>query len=301
MFDFWKEVIINDASRLKEVTNAYGEKGLRVERCADYIAANVLGKKVYKTMPQKGVVAEIALPIEGAGRAIIKLGLSVGTDSEFARPWSVFKMPIVVEFDGKKTLADSLRLAVDSHIGYVKEEKDAEGKVTSAKFVLVDPRVCVEVSMEATEATAVDENGKAILPNIEVAVENKAPFGTGEWILENLRFPTHVNTYVGAPNADDMPNMGAEYIQYAFEYCVPKRGFHGQGAVGEPMSSVTHHIFYVEKNLADAADKAFGLLCEGGKVTQLDAPVYSQVVEITDAKKGLASVADLETSAEAGE
>lgn len=239
MFDFWKEVIINDAERISKLSEVYadtelaGKKtGLRVERCADYLTECVDPKVVYKTLPTAGKCAEITLPAEGSGRAVIELGLSVGTDSEFARPWSVFKMPIVVEFDAEHPLADGLRLAVDGHIA----------SVVGSKLVLADPRVCVKSAI-VEEAKAADGEGKQ-LPTLGVTA-NVVPVGTSEWILENLRFPTHVNTYVGAPNADDMPIANGKYIQYAFEYCVPKRGFHGQGAVGQAVSSVTHHVFYV--------------------------------------------------------
>lgn len=260
MFDFWKEVIINDEKRVKNLAEVYKndikKAGLRVERCADYEAKHVVDGIVYKTLPTAGKCAEITLPVEGSGRAIIELGLSVGTNSEFARPWSVFKMPIVVEFDAKHPLADGLRLAIDSHIASVKDNK----------LVLADPRVCVKSAI-IEEAKAAEGEGKP-LPTLDVT-ENAVPVGTGEWILENLRFPTHVNTYVGAPNADDMPQLDAEYVQYAFEYCVPKRGFHGQGAVGQAVASVTHHVFYVKKDIVANVEAAFKALTsgvEGGKM-----------------------------------
>ena len=65
-----------------------------------------------------------------------------------------------------------------------------------------------------------------------------------------------------------MPVANANYVQYAFEYAVPKRGFHGQGAVGQAVTSVTHHVFYVREDLAtETVDTLFGILCDGGKVT----------------------------------
>lgn len=269
MFDFWKEVIINDAARVKALSDAkiYGDKkaGIRVERCADYESKYIVDKTVYRTFPTAGKAAEIKLDGVAAGRVVIELGLSVGTDSEFVRPWSVFKMPIVVEHDADHSLADSLRMVVDSHIA----------SVVDNKLVLADPRVCVK---KAVVETADGETTLGVTANV-------VPVGTGEWILENLRFPTHVNTYVGAPNADDMPQMGTEYVQYAFEYCVPKRGFHGQGAVGAPMASVTHHVFYVAKGAAvEAFEAALATLTE-------------PKIEVKDINKN----PNAETNTEAGE
>lgn len=251
MFDFWKEVIINDGARIKSVETAAGKAALRVERCADYVLDCIVGKKVYKTMPQKGTAAKINLKTVAAGhtnsRLTIALGLVEGhADSEFARPWAAFKNSVAVEFTTLESLKAALRLAVDAHIA----------SVIGDEWVLVDPRVIVK------EISVADRNEKdefVAEKDMKAAVTaNVVPVGTGEWILENLRFPTHVNTYVGAPNADEMPIANGEYVQYAFEYCVPKRGFHGQGAVGAPMASVTHHIFYVLKDEAAKFAAALG-------------------------------------------
>jgi hypothetical protein len=269
MFDFWKEVIINDAARLKKVTDAAGKTGLRVERCADYLADYVLGKKVYKTEGRVGTPAVIDLEKVANGHkdsiVRIELGLSAGQDSEFARPWFAFKKPVAVEFENLDGLCKALREALPAHIAVVRDNK----------LVLIDARVCVKLVEVADRAAAGSKEdwaeAKDITEEEGVVTKNALPFGTGEWILENLRFPTHVNTRVAAPNADDMPVAGAIYNQYAFEYCVPKRGVHGSGAVGEPLSSVTHHIFYVLNTLD--VDAAFGLLCESGKVESVGYPV----------------------------
>ena len=277
MFDFWKEVIINDAARLETVKTAADKVALRVTRCADYIKDYVVDGKVYKTAPIEGAAAKINLATVAAGhtdsRLTIALGLVEGhADSEFARPWAAFKNSVAVEFKDLESLKAALRLAVDAHIA----------SVVGDEWVLVDPRVVVK------EIFVADRNGANFGADVDMkaaVTANVVPVGTGEWILENLRFPTHVNTYVGAPNADDMPQMGTEYVQYAFEYCVPKRGFHGQGAVGEPMASVTHHVFYVAKGAAvEAFEAALATLTE-------------PKIEVKDINKN----PDAETNAEAGE
>ena len=244
MFDFWKEVIINDINRFGEIETASGKTALRVLRCADYFVDCIVDKKVYRTAPVDGAAAKINLATVVKGhtdsRLVITLGLVEGhADSEFARPWAAFKNSIAVEFNDLASLKAALRLAVDAHIASVVDDE----------LVLVDPRVVVKDAFVYDRSDNFEN-----YTDMEAAVTaNVAPVGTGEWILENLRFPTHVNTYVGAPNVDDMPVANGKYVQYAFEYCVPKRGFHGQGAVGEPMASVTHHIFYVLESVDDKA------------------------------------------------
>lgn len=274
MFDFWKEVIINDADRLKSLTEVYAgtafdgkKKGIRVTRCADYEAQHLLGGVVYKTLPVAGECATIDFSklISGteARRAQIVLGLEAGQDSEFAQPWSNFKKTINVEFTDATSFKAAFKLACENHIATIKVVKSKE------LIVLKDPRVRVdEIILEKIEGDSYD----VIEADKTAVTPNKLPFGTGEWILENLRFPTHVNTRVASPNSDDMPIAGQKYVQYAFEYAVPKRGFHGQGTVGQAVTSVTHHIFYVLESI-DADDIFKQLLGDGGELITINGTI----------------------------
>lgn len=262
MFDFWKEVIINSNDRLKKVKNAAGEELVRVTRCADYNPKNVVDGIVYKTACVEGACARVNLKglISAESRVAIELGLSVGQDSEFARPWFAFKKPFVVEAKDEAGLIKALREAVPAHIGHV-----VVGEGT-AELVINDPKVCVKSVKTATfNADAKVNDWNALKEKEGVITPNVVPVGTGEWILENLRFPTHVNTRVAAPNADDMPVAGGKYTQYAFEYCVSKRGVHGSGAVGQPLASVTHHVFYVLDGVDASALES--LAAKGGLIT----------------------------------
>jgi hypothetical protein len=267
MFDFWKEVIINSDDRLEAVKNAAGESLVRVKRCADYNPKNVVDGIMYKTECVEGVCASVNLKglINAESRVAIELGLSVGQDSEFARPWSAFKKPFIVEAKDEASLIAAIREAVPAHIGHVETTLGGDGKtITAAKLVINDPKVCVKSVKTATfDATAND--WAALEEKESVITSNVVPVGTGEWILENLRFPTHVNTRVAAPNADDMPVAGGKYTQYAFEYCVSKRGAHGSGAVGQPLASVTHHVFYVLEGVD--ASVLEGLVTAEGLIT----------------------------------
>ena len=263
MFDFWKEVIINDADRFEKVTNADGKTGLRVKRCADYLADCVVDNKVYKTDARPGTPASLNLNSIVSGtalrRAKFDLGLEVGQDSEFARPWSNFAKTFVVEYTSLAGLKAALVEACPAHIG----------SVVGDNLVLVDPKVTLNVYVEkyTAETTTTPESWNVDAEITADITTNVVPVGTGELILENLRFPTHVNTRVAAPNADEMPVAGAKYVQYAFEYAVPKRGFHGQGAVGQEITSVTHHVFYVHKDHEAVADAAFKILTKSADLT----------------------------------
>ena len=257
MFDFWKEVIINDKDRLVALTSgAHGKEGLRVTRCADYLKSFVVDGKVYKTVADEGACATVTLPAVPTNSDIIRIqlmfGLSAGQDSEFARPWSNFKKVVTIEYGKGANLKQIVADACPNHIATLSDNV----------LTVVDPKISLKViSEKSTDNGETWDAGATVTPTA-----NRVPAGTGEWILENLRFPTHVNTRVAAPNADDMPIAGAKYNQYAFEYAVPKRGYHGQGAVGQEVTSVTHHVFYVLDTI-DGVDTLFGNLGTVSPVT----------------------------------
>jgi hypothetical protein len=107
--------------------------------------------------------------------------------------------------------------------------------IKSAKLQMVEADPCLDGCSNVQYADV-----KVFAP-----VKNVAPFATGEWLVENLRFPTYPNLRYAAVNSDETPIAGALYHQYTFGYCIERRGLTGQGAVGQMLSSVTHHVFYV--------------------------------------------------------
>jgi hypothetical protein len=237
MFDFWKEVIINDVNDIVETKD-----GLRIGNVI-YKPKNIVkngGDKgvVYKTPCVKGTSAVITVPTIGeATRVRIELGLSAGQSAEFAAPYFASKKTVVVDAANTEGIVKALGIALEGLVNV-----NETGKTITFK----DKKVCVDSVHTATIDSVTKDWGDESEAKNWVTTKNVVPVGTGEWILENLRYPTSVNSSYVGPNADEVVDPKAEYTQYAFEYAVPKRGFHGQGAVGQAVTSVTHHIFYVK-------------------------------------------------------
>lgn len=91
----------------------------------------------------------------------------------------------------------------------------------------------------------------------EVVVEGVQPFATGQWLLENLRFPTYPNIRWEAVGAEDRPVPGVVYVQYSFAYDSPRPQFGGISGVGQKVEAVTRHIYYVPVDLAAEFEAAF--------------------------------------------
>ena len=114
-----------------------------------------------------------------------------------------------------------------------------------------------------------DENKLAA----EVVTEGVEPFATGEWLVENLRFPTYPNIRWAAPGFEDRPVPGVVYVQYSFAYDSPRPQFGGISGVGQKVEAVTRHIYYVPESLASEFEAAF---------TDLGVSIVETMPEITD-------------------
>lgn len=112
----------------------------------------------------------------------------------------------------------------------------------------------------------------------EVVVAGVEPFATGEWLIENLRFPTYPNIRWAAPGFEDRPIPGVVYVQYSFAYDSPRPQFGGLSGVGQKVEAVTRHIYYVPASLASDFEDAFEALTHDGKAVE----IVETMPEITD-------------------
>lgn len=112
----------------------------------------------------------------------------------------------------------------------------------------------------------------------KVIVEGVEPFATGQWLIENLRFPTYPNIRYAAPFEEDRPVPGVTYVQYSFAYDSPRPQFGGLSGVGQKVEAVTRHIYYVPESLADDFEAAFVELKHDGKAVE----IVETMPEITD-------------------
>lgn len=107
----------------------------------------------------------------------------------------------------------------------------------------------------------------------EVVVDGVEPFATGQWLIENLRFPTYPNIRWAAVGEEDRPVPGQVYVQYSFAYDSPRPQFGGLSGVGQKVEAVTRHIYYVPESLSAEFEAAF---------TGLGVAIVETMPEITD-------------------
>lgn len=107
----------------------------------------------------------------------------------------------------------------------------------------------------------------------EIVIEGVEPFATGQWLIENLRFPTYPNIRWAAPGFEDRPVPGVTYVQYSFAYDSPRPQFGGISGVGQKVEAVTRHIYYIPESLAKEFEQA---------LTDLGLTIVETMPEVTD-------------------
>ena len=179
---------------------------------------------------------------------------------EFANAnWYAFGKPIIIGFEVTEEMAESgavlakklerlFNLAVPESNRFVsvkvndtdlvvtvREEYMHFGDIILEKY---DPTVCDSCLGEYRERELVKGTNYEIKKGVE-------PFGTAEWITENLRFPSYPRVRYKAINGDETPMQGVVYDQISFVYENERKGFGGSDSVGQAITASTIHSFYV--------------------------------------------------------
>lgn len=248
MFDFQKEVIINSA-KMEGLDRVKVEDGfLKVLRCADYKLDNIT--EITKTPGHEGKVDVITLAVPAGVKAgdlvhaEIVIGLEGKYMADYANVWSKFGKDIVVEYEA----VDADVAELEKHIKDALPLDNAFVKVAEGKMSMTDSHQIVKTAFVSIIADEV-EGARTNL----VHAGRVREFATGAWLRENLRFPTHLNLRYDNVAGDDAPIAGTIYDQYSFQYESERKGLHGQGTVGQKLTSVTTHTFYVPQGSAVAA------------------------------------------------
>lgn len=275
MFQYTKEIILHGVDKRASVvdaTNPYSgmaAKKLVIERAGEYFSDFVLPATVYATEGYYGNPGK--LTVNFADAALVpgtyQFQFRVKTPNQFfaeyASPnWQVYGKPMLIGFNVTEEmskdmglvaekLVELIDLALPANNKFVKVSKSGAAVVVEGtnNFMTFD-----KVLLEFYDGTACDSCLGEYLP-VSVAVEiedNKEDFGTGEWLAENLRFPTYPNIRYASASEDERPINGTTYVEFSFSYQSPRPGLGGMSGVGQGMTAVTRHIYYVPAAEADA-------------------------------------------------
>lgn len=189
---------------------------------------------------------------------------------EFANAnWYAFGKPIIIGFEVTEEMAESgavlakklerlFNLAVPESNRFVSVKVDNTDLVVTVREEYMhfgdiilekyDPTVCDSCLGEYVERALVKGANYEITKGAE-------PFGTAEWITENLRFPSYPRVRYKAINGDETPMQGVVYDQISFVYENERKGFGGSDSVGQAITASTIHSFYVPQAYSEEVKK----------------------------------------------
>lgn len=271
MFDFQKEVVLNSLEGVEKVGNDYRIDGMLYKKA--YMGP------VFKTEYVKGEKAKLEINVGNATNAkvmqfVIELGLDNDYRGDFTSVYSYFRKPIVVTLapgSNAETVAKAFKKAgfVDYKLYDVEDSGNVVTLTMSDSYIIVRKAELIDVVCNEAGCTETIEEPKvlATLDSKEEAkvftyTENVAEFGTYNYMIHNLRLPTHANIRFASQAEVEMPVKGGKYNQYTFEYTVPRR-LGGLSVAGQKNWSTTTHTFFVEENAVNDKDQNFETILSG--------------------------------------
>lgn len=275
------EVSANHMMFRKDMELRKDEKGFSIQRFGEYKTRNVLGQKMFKTPGVRGKKSVMTIECDGLiakdAEGVYEAGLYNFTFAikmpnrfygEYAHPnYMGFFKPVMIGFEVSPDLAaDGTKLAKvianDLNLVIPANNKFVYVKAEGSKVILTIPDVYGhfgEYRFERYDPTMCDSClGEYFSRNVEdkiTIVDGLEPFCTGQWLIENYRFPSYPNVRYAALNEDEYPIAGALYTEYTFTYCANRIGFGGMSGVGQEVSAVTKHVLFVENSLVDDFEK----------------------------------------------
>lgn len=295
MWNYYKTVVINsadaeDGNKMFSATTVFNPEtgkfdapAVNVWRNGQYDLAKV--GEITKTKGYNGKKAQMVLdctnliPFEEIeGEKVYDLGLyqltfKVEMDGKFLGDWASpeyngFYKPFVVglEFTDAnvekganvaKYVAEQINLALPENNKYIKVTSKGDNVVIDATddYMIFKEE---DVKFEKYEFVGCDACfGEYIPKKISVRVTpGKQPFATGTWLLENQRIPNSNNFRYFGFN-DEMPIAGAIYVQYSFDYVSDRPGLGGHSGVGQGITAITNHTFFVIESAAKDFETVF--------------------------------------------
>lgn len=301
MFQYTKEIILHgvaDRVSVVDATNPYSgvaAKKLLVKRGGEYFSDFILPATVYATEGYYGNPGKLTVDFTDVELTpgLFQFQFRVKTPNQFfaeyASPnWQVYGKPMLIGFDVTEEMKDNVSLAaaklaelivlaLPANNQFIKVAADGAKVVIEGtnNFMTFD-----KVLLERYDPTVCDSClGEYAPVAINCEVENNTEdFATGEWLAENLRFPTYPNIRYASASEDERPINGTTYVEFSFSYQSPRPGLGGMSGVGQGMTAVTRHIYYVPAAEADAFKT---LLESAGLVVDMVAAEDASVEEET--------------------
>lgn len=296
MFQYTNTIVLNS---LKDVTTGldkFVERTIDRQPALDVRRVNLFKKpnvsKMYKRAASDPVIGNVSFKMtqQDAGIYRIKLymRLSGSQNSYYANDFVFKGKPLVYEFritsnstTGANVAAEAKRVIdkIQTLYGdkWIKTRVDEDVLTISGTD---EYQLFTEAKLQKLNASANSALTNEVFEDIAegTIVPCREGFGTYTHILKDLRLPTIESRRFEAVNQEELPIPGMKYNQYTIYYKVD-RGLFGGAALGQQVTSVTTHVFYVLESISDAFEamiKKLGTLTEEEKPIKIESGVDDQ-------------------------
>lgn len=308
MYQFTQTIILNS---LLDVTTGLdkivektidGNPALDIKRVNVFKKANV--SKIFKRAASEPVKGSVTFDLTGTYTAgdIYRLKLYIrlsGSANSYYSNSLVFKgKPLMYEFkvQPNKTSANEVALEAKRVVDKIQTlygDKWIKARVKDSLLTIEgmdEYQLFTEATIQKLEVPVlgsgiVSYNPEEFIDKIAgVIIPCKEGFGTYTTIIKDLRLPTMEARRFEAVNQEELPIPGVKYNQYTLYYKVD-RGLFGGAAIGQQVTSVTTHVFYVAENLVTEFE---AFLTKLGTIKTIEQPIAIQsgVSDVTILKAG---------------
>lgn len=296
MFQYTNTIVLNSLKDATTNLDKFVERTIDGQPALDIRRVNLFKKpnvsKMFKRAASDPVIGNVSFKMaqQDAGIYRIKLymRLSGSQNSYYANDFVFKGKPLVYEF----------RIASNSTSG-ANVAAEAKRVIDKIQTLYGDKWIKTSVDEDVLTISGTDEYQlftEAKLQKLNMAANNpltnevfediaegtivpcREGFGTYTHILKDLRLPTMESRRFEAVNQEELPIPGMKYNQYTIYYKVD-RGLFGGAALGQQVTSMTTHVFYVLEQISDAFEtmiKKLGTLTEEEKPIKIESGVDDQ-------------------------
>lgn len=285
MFQFTNTIVLNS---LKDATTGLDKlvartvdsnPALEIRRVNLFRKANV--SKMVKRAASDPVIGSATFDVQQADAGIYRLKMYmrlVGSQNSYYANDFVFKgKPLVYEYKVASNstagteVAKEIKRVIDK-IQALYGDKWIKASVNGSKLKISgtdEYQLFTEAKLQKLNTAANSALTNEVFEDIAEGkiVQCRQGFGTYTNIIKDLRLPTIESRRFEAVNQEELPIPGMKYNQYTIYYKVD-RGLFGGAAVGQQVTSVTTHVFYVLDSISEAFEaelKKLGTLDEEKK------------------------------------
>lgn len=288
MFNFQREVVLNNLNDVK----AFATSAFRIEG-SEYNVANVDDKKVYFTNPIAGKVMTIGIKAHKLlgkhVQIIIEYSSRPNYRGDFGAAMWKFRKPLVLDLVLSEDLATAGKQVWSAVSKVISAPNYPLTAHKSGNETYIDGKDCYiyctrmtiyEITCDNSCQAHEDlkrlykkdykQNDEKYVDDYSVYISNREPFGTYDYLIQNLRLPTYENLRFASASVPELPIFGQKYVQFSFSYTVSRQNIGGVSVVGQKVASNTLHTFYVLESLADSFKKSLKDLVDFEELKRYD-------------------------------